>query len=135
MAVNVKSAKKDTKAKSGKVDIYLAHGVSHRFMGLAFRKGTVYSVNEDVAEHLLGLEISGIQKFEEAGVKLKDLPRQAVDLALPKNALEVGDDDEITAHLNSGNTQTQADAGTDGDGIDTGASADNDSGTDGAVSV
>lgn len=133
MAVNVKSAnKKDTKAKTGKVDIYLAHGVSHRFMGIAFRKDTVYSVNEDVAEHLLDLQISGVQKFEQAGVKHKEAPRQNVDLVLPKSALDlVPDDDEIKAHLNAGSTEGQ---GTEGsEGIDTAAGKGDD--TEGSVSV
>lgn len=136
MGVKVNNTKK-TPVKAGKTEIYLAHGVSHRFMGLAFVKDVAYAVNDDVAEHLLALEISGIQKFEQAGIKQKELPRQDIALVLPKANGYIDDDADIKAHLASTDTQVGAgNAQEDEEGIDTGAgTTENGAGTDGAVSV
>lgn len=134
MGVNVSKTKKATTAKAGvaTAEIFLEHGVSHRFMGTSFVQGVVYVLAEDVAEQLLALEISGIQKFNQAGIKQKTLPRVKVGLELPENPLAVGDDDEITAHLKSGAEGTGEGEGT---GAENGTGEDGKDGTDESVSV
>ena len=138
--VTKKTEAAKTKAAASKatniVEVYLAHGSKHRVGGVLFEKGIVYQVHEQVAEYLFGIVISNEQKFEQAGIKQKGLPRQVanVNTGTPNpNAIIVPDDDEVAAHVakahtGEANEDGQGAAGEDGqveDGKD----------TEGAVSV
>lgn len=136
MGVQVTKKETGTKAATAKakavglVEVYLAHGLKHRLGAVLFEKGIVYQVTEDAAEHLFGIVISDEQKFEQAGIKQKELPRKAV-LNLNVGKLPAGitvpDDDEVTAHLAQAHTG-EADT-TKGDG------GGQDDDTEGSVSV
>lgn len=139
MALNVTKkadAAKAKAAKAGVVEVYLAHGLKHRFGAVLFEKGIVYQVSEQAAEALFNIVISGEQKFDQAGVKQKEWKRQAVAINTGTGAptgITVPDDDEVAAHVakahtGEANEDGQGAAGQDNQGED-------DKDTEGAVSV
>lgn len=116
------------------VEVYLAHGSKHRAGVFIFEKGIVYQVSEDEAKHLFDIVISNEQKFEQAGIKQKGLPRKVASVSLGganQNTITVPDDDEITAHVAKAHTGEATQESQDGG---TGDSQEGD-GTEGAVSV